>query len=236
MDGRQLAAELSPWLDIDTVLTAGRTYERHPDRAAEDDHLVLHHPQMESGNDGDIVGLITEYVENFYLPPKWLSTVFGMGSSLLEIETWRWFHDLRFTGKVDVDVDVSASSFPVPVAHVLVHDSWAVTEILQRPLSMLFGTAVNCLENWKPVVEKISPQNLFLRARDDGALAVHVDGHVASALGVPSPKAAGRIAGGVIRSYRSVTAVDTFDNFHQQPELLEVAGDGLNALAAELRE
>lgn len=234
MRPEDFARELSPWLHIDTVLTVGNAHERGFDSCEERDVLVLHHPDIASGREGNIVGLVETFLEHFHIPSPWLSSVRSMASpSLLADETWEWLGELRFTGEVELDADVERIAVPVSLAHVLVHDSWAVTEILMQPLTMLFACAAQCLQTWRSVTDKIPPDNFYLRARDDGALVVHIDGWVAEALGVPEPVAAGRVAGGMKAGYRSVTVIDTFGELKSQP-LQIVAAEALKSLAAEL--
>ena len=239
MRAQDFASELSPWLDTFTAIHVGTRHEKRPADCDERDLLVLNHPDISSGEDGDIAGLIAAYLENFHLPPAWIAALRSLvRPTTLSDETWDWLAGLRFGGEIEVDAAIDSNlSLPreVPVAHVLVRDRWGVTELLMRPLTMLLHTAVGCLGSWRAAVDAVGPESLYLMARDDGPLPVYIDGWIAGALGVPEPTAAGRPVGGVKAGYRSFTVIDTFDELKDN-RLQEAAAKGLDALAESLAE
>jgi hypothetical protein len=190
MRAEDFALDMTTWLDIETVLEVAHAYQ---DGSASRDglaRLALHQPELSSGTEGDLVGLVSQYLRHFRMPLMWLQAIRGITDTGLNEDTYRWLQGLRFEGTVQCDVSVDDS--PFDIAHLLIADREAVMKLLEQPLGMIVTTVTQCCTSWRKLLSELPVEMVWVRSMEDGPLAAYFDTWTARALGIPNAGVAGR--------------------------------------------
>lgn len=170
--------EVCAWLNPLLVVEAGIRYDKEPQSALAPTLLACCSTILRSAKEGSLYDLVSEFLENFRIPPNLLGVLQAMETDKLSENAWNWLRDLKFEGNIEL-VGKKNSQYPEGTIFLL-HERDAVANLMLNPIRLLLNLVGHIANDWKKLAEELKDKKmLFLQHSAPGPFGVYIESRVA---------------------------------------------------------